>query len=252
MVWTLLRRGLVVGAVAGLLAGAFAFAVGEPEVQRAIDLEAQTQAAVGHGHAAPEPIGHTDKVIVSRNGQRAGLFLATTLYGLMWGGLFALAFALARGRLRAPSDWALSTRMAGCGFVAVVLVPFLKYPANPPGIGNPDTIGSRTALYVVMLAISLLALLAAIRVGRAVGDGGAPWRRPAAAIGTFVVLCVLAAVVLPGVDEVPDGFPADLLWQFRLSSLGVQAILWTALGVGFGVLSHRAQTATRTAAARTA
>jgi hypothetical protein len=169
----------------------------------------------------------------------------------MWGGLFAIAFALARGRLRAPSEWALSMRMAGCGFVAAVLVPFLKYPANPPGVGEPDTIGSRTALYVVMLAISLLALLAAVRVAGAVRDGGAPWRRPAAAVATFVGLCALAAVVLPGVDEVPDGFPADLLWQFRLSSLGVQAVLWTALGVGYGVLSQRAREASRTVAART-
>jgi hypothetical protein len=45
---------------------------------------------------------------------------------------------------------------------------------------------------------------------------------------------------MPGVDEVPADFPADLLWDFRLSSLLIQAALWTALGASFAVLADRA------------
>jgi predicted cobalt transporter CbtA len=59
-------------------------------------------------------------------------------------------------------------------------------------------------------------------------------------VGTFVLLAGFLAVVLPGVDEVPEAFPASLLWQFRMSSLGTQAVLWTALGTAFGILSVRA------------
>ena len=33
------------------------------------------------------------------------------------------------------------------GFIAIYAVPILRYPANPPSIGNPDTIGMRTAIY---------------------------------------------------------------------------------------------------------
>src|SRR4051812_33749868 len=105
MVWALVRRGLVAGAVAGLIAGVFAFVVGEPHIQQAIDLEHQ------HGDA-----------LVSRSVQRVGLLLASTLYGVAVGGLFAIVFAVLRGRI-AGDDWRLATRLAAALFAAVVLVP---------------------------------------------------------------------------------------------------------------------------------
>lgn len=243
MVWTLLRRGLVCGAVAGLLAGGFGFVVGEPRVQCAIDFEQRARPSESvvavSGHAKVAHTAGGDK-LVSRDGQRAGLVLATLLYGVFVGGLFALVFAVARGRLGVPADWALSTRLAGALFVAVVLLPFLKYPANPPAVGRPETIGSRTGLYLVMVAVSLQALLAAVRGARAVRGGAPPWVRPLVAGAIFVGTCVVAMLVLPGVHEVPARFPADLLWEFRLSSLGTQLVLWTMLGAGFGIASHRA------------
>ena len=125
-------------------------------------------------------------------------------------------------------------------------MPFLKYPANPPAVGDPDTIGERTAYYLVLLLGGVVACVAAARAGRAAeGSGPEPWRRPVAALATFVVLVAVLVAGLPGVDEVPDGFPASLLWEFRLSSLGTQATFWAVLGVGFGIASDRA---TRTAA----
>jgi putative cobalt transporter subunit CbtA len=230
MVGSLLLRGLVVGLAAGLLAGGFGFAFGEPRVDRAIAYE-EAHAAVGDaGEPAP----------VSRDGQKGGLFLAMSLYGLSVGGLFALAFAFARGRFGPAAAWPLATRLGATLFVAVVLVPFLKYPANPPSIGDPSTISERTWLYLVMVAICLLALLAGARVGRGLAGGRPPWAAPLAAAATFVFTVGLAGLVLPGVDEVPAGFPADLLWEFRLASLGTQAVFWSALAAGFGIVTHRA------------
>lgn len=241
MVWTLIRRGLVAGMLAGLLAGLFAFVVGEPLVQDAIDLE---EAASAQASLSPVPLatGIGDWA-VSRPEQRGGLFLATALYGIAAGGLFAVAFAALRGRGARRSDWQLSTRLAAAVFVAIVLVPFLKYPANPPGVGNPDTIGDRTTYYAILLAGSLLAMLAAARVAWSVPDGAPPWQRPLLAVGTFIAVAGGLALALPPVQEIPDGFPAQLIWEFRLSSLGIQAVLWAALGVGFGIASQRAASA---------
>ncbi|MEA2290914.1 MAG: hypothetical protein QOD55_2922 [Solirubrobacteraceae bacterium] len=240
MVWPLVKRGLLVGVVAGLLAGCFAFVFAEPRVQDAIDVEraARAQASL---QLVP---AHVSDWVVSRPQQRAGLFLATALYGMCVGGIFALAFAVVRGRGRSRDDWQLSIRLAGGLFAALVLVPFLKYPANPPGVADPGTIGERTWLYVAMLAGGLLSLVAAARVMWSVPEGAAPWRRAVLGAGTFVVLAGFLSVVLPGVDEVPADFPASLLWEFRLSSLGTQVVLWTALGVGYGIASLRAANAT--------
>src|SRR4051794_17872894 len=105
MPWTLLRRGLVVGAIAGLLAGLFAFTVGEPRVQRAIDFEQAPSAATLVAHSGAGPGAAAADEPVSRDGQRGGLFLATLLYGLFAGGLFALAYGPVRRRFRAASDW---------------------------------------------------------------------------------------------------------------------------------------------------
>lgn len=237
MVWAPVRRGLALGVLAGLVAGVFAFVVGEPLVQDAIDIERRAAAA----HAGPFVPAHLSDVAVTRDAQRGGLFLGNALYGLAMGVVFAAAFLLVRGRGRPRSDWQLATRLAACAFVVLVLVPFLKYPANPPAVGDPDTIGERTALYLVLLAGTALAVLAAVRAGRvAERRGEEPWRRPVAGLATFVVVAGGLAVALPGVDEVPGGFPASLLWEFRLSSLGTQAVFWTVLGAGYGIAAERA------------
>jgi hypothetical protein len=238
MVWGLVRRGLVVGVIAGLLAGLFAFVFGEPRVQDAIDIEnaAAAQASVS---LMPVP-AHVGDWVVSRPEQRGGLFLATALYGVAAGGLFAIAFAVLRGRGAKRDDWQLSTRLAAAIFVAIVLVPFVKYPANPPAVGDPATIGDRTTYYVILLVGSALAMLAAARVVWSVRADAPPWQRPLLGAGTFIAVAGGLALALPSVQEIPDDFPAWLIWQFRLSSLGTQAVLWAALGIGFGIASHRA------------
>jgi hypothetical protein len=236
MVWTLVRRGLVVGAIAGLLAGVFAFVFGEPRVQDAIDIE---NAAAAHPSLASLPLAHVSDWVVGRGEQRGGLFLATALYGIAAGGLFAIAFAALRGRGAQRSDWELATRLAGAIFVAIVLVPFLKYPPNPPAVGDPETIGDRTAFYVVLLVGSALAMLAAARVMWSLRPDAPPWARPLAGAGTFIAVAGGLALALPGVQEIPADFPAPLIWEFRLSSLGTQAVLWAALGIGYGIAMHR-------------
>ncbi|GAA0967186.1 CbtA family protein [Acrocarpospora macrocephala] len=228
MIRPLFVRGLLAGIIAGLAAGVFAYFAGEPHIDSAIALEE----AAAHTHA--------EVPLVSRSGQVGGLFLATALYGLAVGGLFGLAFALVRGRIGPRSGSVLSITLAAAGFVAVVLVPFVKYPANPPAVGDPATIGSRTSLYLVAVAIGLLAMAAAAVAHRIFEVNGEPVRWLATGLG-FLVPVTAAWVFLPVVSEVPEGFPADLLWDFRVSSLGTQVVLWGVLGVSYAYLWHRSE-----------
>ncbi|NYD51494.1 putative cobalt transporter CbtA [Actinomadura luteofluorescens] len=252
MVRTLLVRGLLLGLLAGLVAGVFAFAVGEPRIDDAIALE-NAAAAPGHGAAAePESATHGHESgtheqetgkhehgeEVSRGTQKAGLFLATGLYGLAVGGVFALAFAGLRGRVGPRSDAALALAAAGTAFAAVIVVPFLKYPANPPAVGDPETINTRTLLYLAMIGVGLLSTAIAVTTARSVRGG--PWARWPAAVLAFVVPVAVASLLLPTVDEVPDGFPATLLWQFRITSLGTQLVFWASFGTLFGWFCDRA------------
>ncbi|SFO59217.1 MULTISPECIES: CbtA family protein [Actinomadura] len=240
MVRTLLVRGLLLGLLAGLVAGVFAFTAGEPRIDEAIALE-NAAAAHEHGGAVHEHgagAAHEHGEEVSRGTQKAGLFLATGLYGLAAGGVFALVFAALRGRVGPRSDGGLALAAAGTAFAAVILVPFLKYPANPPAVGDPETINSRTVLYLAMIGVGLLSAAIAVTTARRVPGG--PWARWPAAVLAFLVPVVVASLLLPGVDEVPDGFPATLLWRFRITSLGTQLVFWASFGTLFGWFCDRA------------
>ncbi|CUU58273.1 Uncharacterized membrane protein, predicted cobalt tansporter CbtA [Parafrankia irregularis] len=248
MMRRLLVFGMLVGLVAGLVAFGFASIAGEPQVDAAIALEeaaAQGEAVTPHSHGehddeAAATHSHEEPAEVSRSTQKGiGLAVATGLYGVAMGGLFAIACAVAYGRIGVPGMRATAATVALGGFVAVALVPFLKYPANPPAVGNADTIDRRTGLYVVMVLVSVLAALIAAQVGRTLAGRSSRWNAWLASAGAFTVLVTVAAVLMPVVNEVPASFPAELLWRFRLSSLGTQALVWVVLGLGFGPLAER-------------
>src|SRR3954453_304042 len=146
MVRTLLVRGMLVGILAGLLAFGFLKVFGEPQVDRATAFEtqldeakAQAEADRAKGLAVQQPVPEPE--LVSRPVQAGiGLFTGVVVYSAAFGGLFALVFAAVSGRISGFGPRATSALLAGAGFVAVFLVPFIKYPANPPAVGEPETI----------------------------------------------------------------------------------------------------------------
>jgi predicted cobalt transporter CbtA len=235
VVSTYLRRGLAAGLLAGLLAGVFAFFVGEPLLDRAIAFEeASANGAHGDSH-------HAEEEVFSRTTQKVGLFFATGLFGTTVGGIFGLVFAFFRGRLTAEGDLRRSLYLTAALFAGAFAIPFLKYPANPPSVGDPSTIGVRTAAYFTLVALSLLAVLAAWLAARVLREGGmeVPKRRAVVGAGLLAVVAVLFLVLPPAASA--EGFPSGLLWGFRLSSFGTQLVFWTGLGTLFGLLCEQAR-----------
>ncbi|MDG4809646.1 CbtA family protein [Micromonospora sp. WMMD1120] len=228
-----LVRGLLAGLIAGLLAGTFAYVVGEPQVEAAIAIEE----AASHAEPAAGAHDHED-ALVSRTGQRGGLFLATGLFGAAMGGLLATAYVLLSRRRRSYDDGRSGLLLAGAALVGAVLVPFLKYPANPPAVGDPATINQRTITYLLMVVLGLVAVWAGSLGYRSVGAQAPTWQRAAAGVGGFLLVAAVSYVVMPSFQEVPDDFPATLLWDFRLASLGTQVVLWTGIGLFFAALMH--------------
>ena len=119
-------------------------------------------------------------------------------------------------------------------------MPNLKYPANPPSVGNPETIGMRTALYFGMIGISLAAMVGAINFKRMLAARYGQWNATLMVAAYYIVVVIAAGLILPAVNEVPERFPAVVLWNFRVASLGSQLILWATLGLLFGALTQRA------------
>lgn len=234
MVRTLLVRGMLAGVAGAALALVVAWLFGEPQISRAITFE-EHHATLAGDHPEPE--------LVSRTVQKTlGLVTGVGVFGAALGGLFALTFAFAHGRIGHFGARATSALLALGGFVTIVLVPFLKYPANPPAVGDPDTIGTRTALYVGLVLISILAAVAAILFGRRLASRVRNWDATMLAVGAFIALIGLAYLIMPAVQEVPKNFPAVVLWRFRIATLGIQAALWATLGLLFGALNEHSLT----------
>lgn len=237
-----LVRGLLAGLIAGLAAFGVAYAAGEPAVEAAIALE---ESAGGHSHAGAEaPHEHTEDAgagaAVPRSLQSTlGLLTATLLAGTALGGLVGVLTALALGRLGGLCARGTGVAVAGMGFVSLAAVPFAVYPPNPPAVGSGDTIGLRSTLYVVLVAISVVAAVTAVGVGRRLASRWGSWPAGLVAGAGYVATLVVVALLLPRYDEVPAGFPATVLYDFRMASLLTSLTLWAVLGVVLGELVHR-------------
>jgi Probable cobalt transporter subunit (CbtA) len=187
------------------------------------------------------------------------------LFGAAMGALFAVAYTICLGRTGGLRPKPLSMLVAAGGFLGFYLVPFVKYPANPPSIGHPETIGQRSPLYLLMVFCSLMFLLAAVWLGQRLRDRLGSWNASLVAGAAFVVAIGVVMAVLPSFGELSfnranngrfatetpqpltdptgnivfPGFPADTLFNFRLYSIAAQAILWTTLGLIFAPMADR-------------
>lgn len=230
---TLLVRGMLAGLLAGAVAFLVAYLLGESKVDAAIAIEEAGAAVSGHDHGEEAPVSRALQAT-------AGLGTGVLLYGVALGGIASLVFCFALGRIGRFGPRTTAALVTGALFVTVTLVPFLKYPANPPAVGDPDTAARRTALYLLMIALSALLAAGALLLGRRLAPKLGNWNASVVASVAFVAAVGLSYAVLPGINEVPADFPAALIWEFRLASLAIQTALWATFGLAFGHLAEGA------------
>lgn len=227
----LLVRGMLVGLLAGILAFGFAKTFGEPQIDKAIAFEDQMAQMRGD---APE------EELVSREVQSTfGLFTGVVVYSVSLGGIFALVFAYSLGRIGKVGPRGLAALLALAAFVTIIVVPGLKYPANPPSVGDPATIAQRTKLFFLMLLVSVAAAVIAINAARKLIANRGLWAGAILGVALYIVIVSVAGSLFPAINEVPEQFSAVLLWKFRVASLGIQLVLWTTLGLVFGAVAER-------------
>lgn len=236
----LLVRGMLAGLAAGVLALIVAYLLGEPQVDSAIAFEE----AHSHEHGGEEAVSRALQ-------STAGLATGILVYGVALGGIAALAFCVALGRVGRFGPRATALLVSLGALLSVYVVPFLKYPANPPAVGDPDTIAKRTTLYFLMIALSVLLAVGAVVLGKRLAPRLGAWYATVAAAAGFLVAVGLAYAFLPAINEVPEGFSATVLWRFRLSALAMQLVLWTGFGLVFGHLAERLLTPRAATGSRT-
>ncbi|WIX83526.1 CbtA family protein [Amycolatopsis carbonis] len=263
----LILRGLLAGALGGLLAFVFARIFAESQIQAAIDYESGRDAAQeALNEAAGMQMDHEGAEVFSRAVQaNVGIGVGMILFGVAMGLLFAVVYTVCLGRVGQVRARVLAILVAGAGFLSLYLVPFLKYPANPPAIGHPETIGARSGLYLAMVAGSIIFLAGAVLLGRRIASKLGTWNATLIAAAAFIVVSGVLMALLPSLGhlsanvaeygvqptETPlplknpagaivyPGFPADTLFEFRFYSVIAQAILWATIALVFCPLAER-------------
>ena len=234
-----ITRALAAGLVAGLLLALYTLSVTEPKIDRAIALEQARTSAQAHG----ERLGndHLEKPLFSRPTQVGGGMVATVVYAGVVSVIFGTVLASIRHRLPDWSELGRTAWLAAVAFGVVALVPAVKYPGNPPGVGDPGTVNERTVQYLVLVVLSIaLAVLLTRLAGwlRSRVDG--PTRVVSIAAATVVGYGLLLIAMPGSPDAIDPAVPAQLVWDFRLRSLGGLALLWATIGLGLGSELERA------------
>ena len=246
-------RGLLAGAAAGVLAFGFARIFAAPQTARAIEYENGVRAAREAMDSPGVHAGHGENVdLFTRTVQmNLGMGLGLLAFSVAIGALFAVVFAVAYGRVGDVSVRLLSLYIAGGMLLSLYVIPNLKYPANPPALSLDQTVRERTLLYVLMVVLSAALLIGAVVLARRwVATLGA-FNGWLAAAGAYAATMALVMLVLPTINETPaplrdaagaivyEGFPADVLYYFRLYALGTQVVIYTTIGLVFGAVASR-------------
>lgn len=253
---SIIWRGILAGALAGVLGFIWSKIFIEPIVGRAIDYEAGTSAAHeameaaaahGHGHGHEEG-GELFTRAVQSN---IGMGLGVLAFSVALGALFAVVFAVAYSRIPNVSARKLAVLTAGAMLISLWVVPALKYPPSPPATSLDETIKQRALLYVLMVALSALFMVASVYLAFQLTPKLGAWNATLAAGGAYIAAVAILMLVLPTINETPGpmvneagtivfpGFPASDLYEFRLYALGTQVVVWTTIGLVGAAMLHR-------------
>ena len=218
------------GSLAGLAHGSVNLVLVEPYLDAAIEVENQALFASGQEEDTPEFRAEYEEY---RTWQKGGQVLAGVVLGTSFGSLFGIVYAASRHTLPARSEVAKSLVLAGIMWLVIYIIPLLKYPANPPAVGDGDTVALRAMLYVAFVAIS-----GSAAVGFYMLSSRLPGRKKLAALTGYVITVSIAFALMPAN---PDAAPAASahLDGFRAMSVVGVSVFWGTVGCMLGMLWRR-------------
>jgi len=217
---------IVSGAIAGFVHGTINFALVEPYLDQAIGLENESLFASGEAEDTLEFWAEYESY---RIWQKSGQVLAGVILGLAMGSLFGIVYALSRNSLPGKTDVTKSVILAGVMWLTIYIIPFLKYPANPPTVGDGETVMLRAILYVSFIALSGIGVVIFYKLSQKLQNN----KKYFGLFGYVIFITILFFVMPENPDEITA--PMNLVNEFRLMSvLGVSSF-WLSVGLILGL-----------------
>jgi predicted cobalt transporter CbtA len=226
---TFIAITLLSGAIAGTILATINIGIVEPYIDQAIDIENQNTIAAG------EPVDLLEYNNY-RMWQKGGEIAAGTILGTSIAALFGVVFAYSRSSLPGSNNKKKALILAGIMWFVLFLIPVLKYPANPPAVGDPETIYYRQSLYIGYLAISGLSALALAFLYRKIGK--VRLKKKVIVPAIYAALMAGAYLAMPSNPDAINA-PMDLVTGFRIASGFTMSIFWALLGIILGAFWDR-------------
>lgn len=235
---TLVGITLCSGVIAGIILAFLNLGIVEPTIDKAIALEVQKQVSSGENVNMSELIDY-------RYWQKAGAFAGGAIYGAGLAALFGVIFVFARNKLPGKNNKQKAIFLAGIMWFVLFLMVALKYPANPPAVGDPETIYYRETLYIGYIMISGLAAL-----GMAV-----IWIKTRINSKKIIIPLMYAAIMVTAYVVMPPNpdkieISMDLIQTFRVLTAITIGVFWGILGIIFGSLWDKFLSKEQTLAAK--
>jgi hypothetical protein len=222
---------LVSGFSAGTIHGLVNLVVVEPYLDRAISIENQNRFASGEIQDTPQ---FWDEFGKYRTWQKEGSIISGGILGLATGALFGLVFAYSRNRLPSQHTIMKALVLAGIMWLTIFFIPFLKYPANPPTVGDPHTIAFRSLSYIAFIALSGLGALGFAILSKKIQN-----KKFVIPIGYAIYMSVVFLLMPQNPDKIIT--PLDLINGFRMASVCTMTLYWITNAVILGLLWQKFQ-----------
>ena len=223
---------LLAGCFAGIIHGAANLAIVEPYLDEAIGIENQNLFASGE---EKDTLQFWVEYSAYRDWQKGGQVLAGAILGTSIGALFGIVFAYSRKILPGQHNVKKALVLAGIMWLTIYLIPFLKYPANPPTVGDPETVVLRATLYLAFIAISGFSVIGFYQLSKKFQGR----KKLVAVIGYAAFMTAIFVVMPPNPDEI--AVPMELVNGFRVMSVVAVSVFWLALGIILGLFWQKIQ-----------
>ncbi len=221
MIPNIIAVTLLAGFASGLLYGLLNILFVTPYIEKATELE-----AIRSGfNLGPEYFAY-------RTWQLQGGLLAALLVGIAYSALYTLVYILSKSIDKGVKR---AVMLALIIWMVIYLVPAIKYPANPPGVGEPDTIYYRQIIFVTYLLVSSISALALALIRTRLTNSNNRIKRDVIIITTYSLIMFTAYILMPNNPD-PINTDSSILLGFRVSSALTVLVLWLMLGLTSSLL----------------
>ena len=225
---TFIFVSLLSGVIAGVILAGVNYFVAEPFIDQAIGIEVDNSIASGE-------VVDFDELSSYRVWQKEGTFAAGAFLGLTYGAILGIVYVISRKYLPSSDDRKKALILAAIMCLSLYVVPFIKYPANPPAVGDPETIGLRDSLYTsYQLASGLIALGVTILMYKLRRISYIKYVIPVIYVG---LVASIYAIFPANPDEITA--PMDLVNAFRAVTFGTMVMFYLVLGIIFGIMWNK-------------